>query len=789
MKTNCSPTAGFTIGKTFFTPVLALVLILMSLAAVKSQTIIDVATDATDPTDQRDTEPSIAVDPSNPLRIAIVSFSEPWGPATGAPVWMSTDGGATWTKIRVIPQPPTGFRGPGDQKIAFDSTGRVLIAELDAGFNDFIYRQTGAPGTPLTAGASFGNDQPHLEVDIAAGSPCFNRVYAPWLNTNLALARSNVERSADFGVNVAATVVGSPAFANRTTRIAVAPNGRPYIVYKTREGAVGADFENAHFRVMRSDDCGVTWGALGATGVSVHGAAAVQTWFTNNFGNPSKGKVGRARSSDAWIAADPSDGDIYVAYVNRDASGFGQIYVARSTNQGATWTFNRVTDGTHHSAYPEIAVAANGAVGVLYIDFDDSGSSTIFRHRFARSFDNGVSWTDKNLQSMDPGPLANAADGFLWGDYEGVTAAGNTFFGVFTGASIGRTTPQLDPIFFSASALPPPQLQVPSAVTIGTVCAGAVGHATLTVFNTGAVARTVNSISSNNAQFAVTVPSGSFPVTISPGACFPFEVTFTPSALGSQTATLTVSSDDPATPSLAVAAVAQSETGAVGLSGDLRLSPTVVQSVGNCHSSRPFVISNTGTCNLTVTNVAIGGVNAADFSLLGLPAFPITLQPGHAVGSGDLNVIFAPNTIARERIANITVSFTNPTTGTTTTQTRQLCGEGVRTGARILVTQGGVPMAQVHEIELKRYWGLFGFKNEVDEIHNAPLQTLAATPGTACGPVQFHREYGGVSNQAQLRPGVYQLEVEAKIAGHKVTKKTWFSVDTCGFDGTIVVDF
>ena len=98
-------------------------------------------------------------------------------------------------------------------------------------------------------------------------------------------------------------------------------------------------------------------------------------------------------------------------------------------------------------------------------------------------------------------------------------------------------------------------------------------------------------------------------------------------------------------------------------------------------------------------------------------------------------------------------------------------------------------MAQVHEIELKRYWGLFGFKNNVDEIHNVPLQTLAATPGTACGPVQFHREYGGVSNQAQLRPGVYQVEVEAKIAGHKVTKKSWFSVDTCGFDGTIVIDF
>jgi len=48
---------------------------------------------------------------------------------------------------------------------------------------------------------------------------------------------------------------------------------------------------------------------------------------------------------------------------------------------------------------------------------------------------------------------------------------------------------------------------------------------------------------------------------------------------------------------------------------------------------------------------------------------------------------------------------------------------------------------------------------------------------------------GATSNQNQLRPGVYQLKVEAKIAGHEVSKKIWFSVDTCGFNGTIVVDF
>jgi hypothetical protein len=40
-----------------------------------------------------------------------------------------------------------------------------------------------------------------------------------------------------------------------------------------------------------------------------------------------------------------------------------------------------------------------------------------------------------------------------------------------------------------------------------------------------------------------------------------------------------------------------------------------------------------------------------------------------------------------------------------------------------------------------------------------------------------------------LRPGLYQLKVEAKIAGKEVSKKVYFNVPTCGFNGTIVVDF
>jgi photosystem II stability/assembly factor-like uncharacterized protein len=339
--------------------------------------------------------------------------------------------------------------------------------------------------------------------------------------------------------------------------------------------------------------------------------------------------------------------------------------------------------------------------------------------------------------------------------------------------------------------VPMPQIQVPAPPEFKPSCVGDKRPGTLNVCNTSAGDLVITSITSSNPEFTIVSPSGGFPVTVSHDFCFPFTVIFTPTSVGVQTTTLTIASNDPSTPSVTVQATAKAGKGLLGLSAAEVFNPTVIQSIGKCHSSRPLVVSNTGTCDLTITDITIGGANASDYSLSGLPAFPVTLEPGHTVGSGDLNAVFAPTDVARERIAQATVTFvSDPTTGATSTQTSALCGEGVRTGARVLVTQGGVPIPQVHEIELKRlHGGWFGFAKEVDEVKKVPLQTVTPTPGTACPSFQFHREYGAASNPDQLVPGVYQLKVEAIIGGKEVRKKTWFKVDTCGFNGTIIVDF
>jgi hypothetical protein len=96
----------------------------------------------------------------------------------------------------------------------------------------------------------------------------------------------------------------------------------------------------------------------------------------------------------------------------------------------------------------------------------------------------------------------------------------------------------------------------------------------------------------------------------------------------------------------------------------------------------------------------------------------------------------------------------------------------------------------VHEIELKRVRGRWlGFDKEVDEVKNHAAPNSCAKPRHSCAAIQFHREYGAITNPKQLRPGLYQLKVEAKDRWKRSEQEGLFNVPTCGFNGTIVVDF
>jgi fungalysin metallopeptidase (M36)/fungalysin/thermolysin propeptide/ASPM-SPD-2-Hydin domain-containing protein len=335
-----------------------------------------------------------------------------------------------------------------------------------------------------------------------------------------------------------------------------------------------------------------------------------------------------------------------------------------------------------------------------------------------------------------------------------------------------------------------PDIRVSGSTDFGDVCTGTTAEKQISICNNGNSNLEVSSVGFNPACADFTIVNNPFPATVSPDFCTPLTIRFTPTSSGPKSCTLVINSNDPDTPIVSKTVTANTPAASIDVPPNQSFLPEVIQSEGVCTTLKPFPISNTGACNLNITNVTLGGANVSDFGLSGLPSFPIILQPGHIAGEGDLNTVFAPTAVDRDRLGTLTVTYeSDPITHATTQVSRDLCGEGVLTGARVLVRAGGVPLAMVERIQLQR---INANRNKTqldtnDVARNLALQTV--TPGGACAPFQFHREYGTVSNPIQLLPGSYQVTATAIVNGKRQSKTVGFDVTTCDFNPTVVVDF
>jgi hypothetical protein len=194
------------------------------------------------------------------------------------------------------------------------------------------------------------------------------------------------------------------------------------------------------------------------------------------------------------------------------------------------------------------------------------------------------------------------------------------------------------------------------------VCSGGVVR-TYTIENLGTRAMTVtNAVISGTHAADFTVTSAP-PSSIAAGGSGTFQVTFNPSATGTRSATVTVNCSDAneAAYDFAIQGTGQDpETNVQGNSvtitdGDATPSSTDHTDFGStsiCSGTivRTFTVQNTGTSNLTLGTVTIGGTNAGDFSVTATPSTPVS-----AAGSTTFQVTFNP-TASGTRSADI--SFT-----------------------------------------------------------------------------------------------------------------------------------
>jgi hypothetical protein len=650
-------------------------------------------------------EPSIAINPSNPNEIVIAAGFGGWN--GNARLFHSLDGGNTWNTRFTIPAPPLGAGTSGcpcDQTFDFDRSGTL--------YGTFLTSQVYSGGTtnPASAAAWTWTTTGPPTTAVTTNQAAQTSVDQPWLLVNrdpTTAAQDNVYVAYDdFTINpgvpmrVATSTGGLPLNFTRNVQTsgATAGPGNPGHRLANDRGSgliydlwvSGAGGNNFSYLLNRSSDGGATWTLNGsATGITV---VTSPTNFGGKFGtvNALLGGVDHA-------AVDPVTGYVYVVHGAFDSGTTNNRLAIKRLQYNGTGTLNVASSafvtGQVQAALPSVAVTDNETVGVLYTTFDGFSSVQdpsnpgnffpIFSAHFASSTDLGVTFTDTILKTfLSPATSTNPSDSQrVLGDFQQLKAVGNVFYGVFSGngAQFGTTSSQIDPIFFKVSAVGP-QITVAGNLDFGTVAQGTTATRSVEVTNTGNETLVINGVSlaaGSDSSFSVQAGSG-FPQVVQPDDSVSYTVRFSPptgTAGGTRTGTLVIESNDQLRPTVSLPM-----TGTIGVpnatlsSSALDFGAVAVDDRTNPNSSdRTVTISNHASCagcDLTLLTLPITGTNASDFTVVGAPALPKTIP---ANGSLTITVRFNPSGGCL-RTATLTVNTDDPLTPT---QTVSLSGTGL----------------------------------------------------------------------------------------------------------------
>jgi photosystem II stability/assembly factor-like uncharacterized protein len=174
-----------------------------------------------------------------------------------------------------------------------------------------------------------------------------------------------------------------------------------------------------------------------------------------------------------------------------------------------------------------------------------------------------------------------------------------------------------------SGAAPAPRLALVFADTgdFGKVCVGSFEDLWLVLSNSGKCPLTVTAITSSLAAEFVVPEVLSYPLEIGAGDALPVPIRFAPTSFGAKSATITVTSDDPAGPrTITVSGFAPS--GKLAVTGSTSFGGVTAC----CCADRTISICNVGDCDLHVTRVRFKR-KSHHWKLLHNP-FPATLHAG-----------------------------------------------------------------------------------------------------------------------------------------------------------------
>ena len=197
----------------------------------------------------------------------------------------------------------------------------------------------------------------------------------------------------------------------------------------------------------------------------------------------------------------------------------------------------------------------------------------------------------------------------------------------------------------------------------------------VTLSNTGTATLNIGAIGftgANATDFSSTTTCGA---TLAAAASCTISVTFAPAVAGPRAASLSVASNDPFNPTLAVALTG---TGAGAAAAIAPASLTfAAQGLNSTSAAQTATLTNNGTTALTVTSITATGTNASDFG--------VTTSCGAslaAAGSCTISVTFTPSA-SGARAASVSVVTSDPVNPTLTVA---LAGSGIPAATGVTLT-------------------------------------------------------------------------------------------------------
>ncbi len=337
-------------------------------------------------------EPSIAVDPVDPRRMAIGwrQFDNVTSNFRQAGRAYSPDGGRTWVPGATLE--PGVFRS--DPVLRADAAGRFyyLSLKVTSTFTCQIFPSLDGGVTFPNLLDAVGGDKSWLAIDQNRGAASFGYLHQLWSNS--------FSRSADLGGTWSAPVSGNPVFGT----LAVGPDSTVHAAGSFNNGNVGPIY---YAKSTNASNGAAIPTFTSRTLINLGGSQRVGLGVTSP--NPG-GLIGQI-----WTDVDTSNGPrrgwIYVlGSVGPRTVGAvtdpADVMITRSPDGGSSWLSPvRVNDSTPAAGdwqwFGALGVAPNGRLDAVWMDTRASQLPNLSRMYYSFSNDGGATWSSNTAVSSE----------------------------------------------------------------------------------------------------------------------------------------------------------------------------------------------------------------------------------------------------------------------------------------------------------------------------------------------------------------------------------------------------